>query len=125
MAKSNILIVEDRNILALDLQEQLKFSGYYVSSIVNSGEEAIQKAKETRPDVVLMDIYLKGKIDGIEAAAQISTLNIPVIYITAFADREILKRAKVTEPSGYLVKPVNQIELIAAIEIALHKKSKT
>ena len=122
MAKSKIMIVEDEWITADDIRMSLQSLGYTVSSVVSSGEEAIQKAEKDKPDLVLMDIMLKGKMDGIEAASQIrSCYNIPIIYLTAYADEKILERAKITEPFGYIVKPFVNEDLKIAIEIALYK----
>jgi CheY-like chemotaxis protein len=122
MAKSKIMIVEDEWITADDIRMSLQSLGYTVSSVVSSGEEAIQKAEKDKPDLVLMDIMLKGKMDGIEAASQIrSCYNIPIIYLTAYADEKILERARITEPFGYIVKPFVNEDLKIAIEIALYK----
>jgi CheY-like chemotaxis protein len=122
MAKSNIMIVEDEWITADDLRMSLQSLGYTVTSMVSSGEEAIKKAEGDRPDLVLMDIVLKGEMDGIEAASQIrSCYNIPIIYLTAYADEKILERARITEPFGYIVKPFVNEDLKIAIEIALYK----
>ena len=122
MANTKILVVEDESIVALDIQNKLKGSGYSVPAIASSGEEAIKKAQETHPDLVLMDIKLTGGIDGIEAAEQIrDNLNIPVIYVTAYADDKTLKRAKITEPFGYILKPFEQRELHSSIQMALYK----
>lgn len=122
MAKNRIMIVEDERIVAKDIQNMLKRIGYEVPVAVASGEEAVQKAAEIQPDLVLMDIMLKGQIDGVEAAEQIrATHQIPVIYITAYADKNTLQRAKVTEPYGYILKPFQERELNTAIEIALYR----
>lgn len=117
---TKILVVEDERIVAQDIHNRLTQLGYTVSAIASSGEEALKKAKET-PDVVLMDIVLKGGMDGIEAAESIRALGIPVIYVTAYADKEILQRAKVTEPYGYILKPFEDRELHITIEMALHR----
>lgn len=117
-----ILVVEDETIVALDLKNSLKVLGYDVVGTACSGEEAIAKADQTRPDLVLMDIILKGKMDGVQAADSIrATLNIPVIFLTACADERTLQRAKVTEAFGYLLKPFEERELHGHIEIALYK----
>lgn len=122
MAARTILLVEDEYILALDLERQLTELGYKVIGFVASGEEAITLAHEHKPDLILMDIKIKGEIDGIEAARRIQEQDaIPVIYITAYSDRLFLDRAKITEPFGYLVKPVNRRELAANIEMALYR----
>ncbi|MGH7379144.1 MAG: diguanylate cyclase [Candidatus Methylomirabilales bacterium] len=122
MGHTQILVVEDENIVAKDLQQTLRTLGYGVPVIASSGEEAIEKAAATRPDLVLMDIKLKGRLDGVAAAGEISDrLDIPVVYLTAYADEQTLRRAKVTEPFGYLVKPFDERSLHAAIEVAIHR----
>jgi diguanylate cyclase (GGDEF)-like protein/PAS domain S-box-containing protein len=122
MAKAQILVVEDDNIVAMELRNRLQELGYTVAAVVAYGEEAIEKAGEKRPDAVLMDIRLRGAMDGIEAAEQIrSCFDIPVIYLTAYADENTLQRAKTTEPYGYVMKPFETRELYAVIEMALHK----
>lgn len=124
--KKRILIVEDETIIARDIQGKLESLGYEAAAIVSSGEEAIAKAGELRPDLVLMDIVIKGDIDGIEAARQIKdNYNIPVVYITAYADEKTLGRAMITDPFGYLIKPFEERELHSTIEMALHKHEST
>jgi PAS domain S-box-containing protein len=122
MSNAKILIVEDEKIVAKDIHNQLRRFGYEVTAIVSTGEEAIQKAIETKPDLALLDIRLHGETDGVMVAEQIrERLGIPVVYLTAFADEETLRRAKLTEPFGYLVKPFGERELHSTIEIALHR----
>jgi len=122
MSNVKVLIVEDEGIAALDIQNRLKRLGYTASDIVPSGEEAVKIASETSPDLVLMDIMLSGKIDGVTAAEQIhSSLDIPIIYLTAYADEATLQRAKITEPYGYIVKPFKEKDLHIAIDMALYK----
>jgi PAS domain S-box-containing protein len=122
MAKGKILVVEDEKIVAMDIQNRLKSFGYTIAGTAISGEGAIEKAEKTTPDLVLMDIMLKGDMDGIEAAEEISSrFNIPVIYLTAYADESTLQRAKITEPFGYILKPFEDKELYVNIEIALYK----
>jgi len=122
MPKAKILIVEDERIVARDIQKSVEALGYLVCAMTSSGEKAIQKADEFRPDLVLMDIVLKGAMDGIEAAGQIgAALKIPVVYLTAYDDDDILQRAKITTPYGYITKPFNDRELHIAIEIALYE----
>jgi PAS domain S-box-containing protein len=122
MVNAQILVVEDDGIIALDVESQLKRMGYAVPALACSGEEALAKAAETRPDLVLMDIRLKGELDGIAAAEQIRRLHsIPVVYLTAHADDDTLSRVKRTEPAGYVLKPVDTRELHASIELALYK----
>lgn len=123
MTAEKILVVEDERVVARDIEKRLKKLGYVVSASVASGEAAIEKVAEVRPDLVLMDIRLKGQMDGIEAAEQIRTdFNIPVIYLTAYADDVTLQRAKVTEPFGYIVKPFDERDLHVAIEVALRRQ---
>jgi signal transduction histidine kinase len=122
MAKTKILVVEDEGIIAKDIRNRLEKMGHFVPAVAVSGEEAIKKAAEIQPDLVLMDIILKGEMDGIEAAGQIRTrFNIPVIYLTAHTGENILQRAKLTEPFGYIVKPFEERELQTAIEMALYR----
>ena len=117
-----ILVVEDEIVVAMEIEEKLKSLGYEVSSLCSSGEEAISQVQERRPDLVLMDIKLDGKLDGIQAAELITNRDdIPIVYLTAYADEKTLERAKQTEPFGYLVKPFSEAELHTTIEIALHK----
>jgi two-component system, response regulator PdtaR len=122
MDKIKIMIVEDEVIIAKELQLIINDLGYDVCAIATTGEEAVQKAGEYLPDLILMDINLIGDMDGIEAAEKIqSEYNIPVIYVTALADSKVLTRAKVTEPYGYILKPYEERELYVCIEIALYK----
>lgn len=122
MASFKILVVEDESIVAMDIKHRLESMGYIVPAITSSGEEAIKKASENNPDLVLMDIVLKGEIDGIDAAQQIKdNLDIPVVYLTAYSDERTLKRAKITGPFGYIIKPFEDRELHSAIEVALYK----
>lgn len=118
-----ILVVEDEAVIALRLQKRLKEMGYDVPDIAYSGEDAVEKAGRLRPDLVLMDIMLPGKLDGIEAAKIVKAeFDIPVIFLTAFSEDKILKRAKQAEPFGYLLKPFQDRDIKAAIEVALYKK---
>jgi PAS domain S-box-containing protein len=106
----------------MELEDSLQSLGYVVSAVASYGEEAIEKAAERRPDLVLMDIRLKGNVNGIGAAKEIhESFDIPVIYLTAYADEDTLQRAKITEPYGYIVKPFEERELHSAIEMALYK----
>jgi CheY-like chemotaxis protein len=117
-----LLVVEDETIVALELKETLVKLGYAVVGTVNNGPDAIRRAGEERPDLVLMDIHIKGAMDGIEAAEEIvSRYDIPVIYLTAHSDHETISRAIQTLPYGYLVKPFNERSLYSNIEMALHK----
>ena len=122
MKQARILVVEDECIVAADIQARLESLGYDVPTTVASGEKAVEKAGTLRPDLVLMDIQLKGFMDGVEAADQIRRrFGIPVIYLTANADHPTVQRAKVTEPFGYVIKPFEERELHTAIEVALYK----
>jgi diguanylate cyclase (GGDEF)-like protein/PAS domain S-box-containing protein len=122
MESERILIVEDEKIIALDLQRRLERFGYTVCAAASEGEEAVRKAAAERPDIILMDIMLAGEIDGIEAAKTIKReLQIPVIFLTAYADERTLERAKEAEPFGYILKPFKERELYTTIDIALYK----
>jgi PAS domain S-box-containing protein len=119
---AQILIVEDESIIARDIRDCLESLGYQVPAIATTGLEAIKKATDLRPDLILMDIRLKGEMDGIQAAEQIwNRLQIPIIYATGFSDRDTLERAKLTRPFGYILKPIEERELYAAVETALHQ----
>ncbi len=119
---ARILIVEDERITAEDLRDILTDLGYTVTASVSSGDEAIARAEDTMPDLALMDIRIKGQMDGTEAARILrERFNIPVIYLTAHADSATVARAKNSEPLGYITKPFQEAELHASIEIALHK----
>lgn len=122
MTGVNVLIVEDEGVLAMELTEKLEKLGYHVPGTASSGEKAIELAEMHKPDLILMDIVLDGEMDGIDAANRIrSKLKVPIIYLTAYADDETVKRAKITEPFGYLVKPYSDKELQIAIEMALYR----
>ena len=122
MEEIKIIIVEDESIVALDIQQRLEAMGYSVVATAASGEDAIEQCEATPPDLVLMDIRLNGEIDGIETAGHIrSHADIPVIYLTAYADDDTLQRAKISEPFGYLIKPIEDKELKTAIEISLQR----
>ncbi|MDA0709364.1 MAG: response regulator [bacterium] len=119
---ANIMIVEDEGIVARDIRNRLTKMGHDISSMVDSGERALERLSDTRPDLVLMDIMLKGKLDGIETANQVyRDFHIPVVYLTAHADAGTVSRAKGTEPFGYVVKPFQEQDLKTCIEIALAK----
>lgn len=122
MGKARILVVEDEAIVAMDLQYKLEDLGYSVPALSYSGEEAIDLAHSLNLDLVLMDIRLNGETDGIQAAKQIrDQLDLPVVYLTAYADEATLQRAKLTGPFGYLLKPVEQKDLQTAVEVAIYK----
>jgi len=117
-----IFIVEDEAIVASDIKETLISLGYTAAGIAKSGEIALEKIRDTRPDLILMDIHLAGEMDGVDTAGKVHALyDIPVIYLTAYADKILLDRAKVTEPYGYVVKPYDERELHSIIEMALYK----
>jgi putative two-component system response regulator len=122
MPKAKILVVEDEKIVALDINNVLNKLGYDVPALVASGDEAVEAVKKTKPDLVLMDIVLKGNTDGIEAAEVIRhRYGTPLVFLTAYADDAILRRVKHIEPFGYILKPFQEKELYSAIEIALFK----
>jgi PAS domain S-box-containing protein len=122
MSEVKILIVEDESIVAMDIKHRAEGLGYEVTAITPSGEEALENVISNRPDLVLMDIVLKGEMDGIEAAQKIrDAYDIPVVYLTAYSDERTLKRAKITEPFGYIIKPFEDRELHSAVEVALYK----
>ena len=117
-----VFIVEDEAIVANDIRAMLKGLGYEVPPTAKSGELALEKIREFRPDIVLMDIHLAGKLDGIETAETIrSTSGTPVVFLTAYSDRDIIERAKISEPYGYILKPYDERELHSVIEMALYK----
>jgi len=121
MNSEKILVVEDEWVVVDQICRNLKDFGYTCST-ASTGEEAVRKVEEERPDLILMDIVLKGRMDGIEAVERIALqFDIPVIYLTAYTNQEYIERAKQTKPFGYLVKPFNEKELYANIEMALHK----
>ncbi|NET27476.1 bifunctional diguanylate cyclase/phosphodiesterase [Okeania sp. SIO1I7] len=122
MSKSKILIVEDESIIAEDLADSLTMMGYTVIDIVSSAEEAILIAVDKQPNLILMDVMLQGKMDGITAAEQIHlSSQIPIIFLTAYTDDKTLQRVKATNPFGYIVKPFEERNLHLTIEIALQR----
>lgn len=123
MTKTRILVVEDDQLVAIDICTRLEALGVYdVAGRATTGEEAISMVAELKPDLVLMDIVLKSDMDGIEAAGIIrSKYNVPVVYLTSYMDEEFLKRAKITVPFGYILKPFNARELHTTIEMALYR----
>jgi len=122
MTPATILVVEDEGIVAQEIKSRLEKSGYTVCAIAHDGNTAIAHAGEMQPDLILMDIRLKGEMDGIEAAGIIGEhFGIPVVYLTAYTDPDTLDRAKVKDPFGYVVKPFETRSLIVSIEIALHR----
>ncbi len=122
MTQAKVLIVEDERVVARDIQTRLARLGYTIAGVTRFGEEAVQMAQQACPDVVLMDIRLEGAMDGIEAAERIRQhCQVPVVYLTAYADEDTLKRARITEPFGYVLKPFEERELRTVIEMALYK----
>ena len=122
MEYANILVVEDEGIVAKDLSQRLQSMGHTVVAMVASGKEAVKKATELQSDLILMDIRLRGEMDGVDTASEIhARYDVPVIYLTAHADTATLRRAKVTEPFGYFLKPFEERELQVTIELTLHK----
>ncbi|MBN1799445.1 MAG: SpoIIE family protein phosphatase [Spirochaetales bacterium] len=125
MAKANIMVVEDEGLVAMELKEELKSMGYHVSYTADSGEDALKNLLTAKPDLVLMDIQLKGAIDGIQTAQQIfSEYHIPIVYLTAYSDEKTLSRARESEPYGFLIKPFSERTLYTTIEMALSKAEK-
>lgn len=121
MSKARILVVEDERLVATDISQCLQQLGYKVTATAVSAVEALRQAVLQSPDLVLMDIKLKGGIDGVQAAeALYERMDIPVVYLTAFADVETVERAKHTFPSGYVLKPFDDRSLRTAVELALH-----
>ncbi len=124
MNKAKILIVEDEAIIAMEIENQLESLGYEITSIADTGEKAIEDTEEDKPDLILMDIRIKGEMDGIETASRIQhKLDTPIIFLTAHAEEEKLERAKLTLPYGYLLKPVQDRDLMVTIEMALFASS--
>jgi DNA-binding NarL/FixJ family response regulator len=120
---NKIMVVEDEAVIAIRLQERLTAMGYHVVGISYSAEEAMEQARRLRPDLVLMDIMIPGEMDGVAVAKSVKTeLDIPVIFLTAFSEDKIIERAKQAKPYGYIVKPFQDRELKACVEVALYKK---
>ena len=121
---SKILVVEDEAIILLQLEEILHAIGYTVAGLAASGEDAIEKARRLKPDLILMDIVMPGRMNGIEAAKIITEeLDIPVVFVTSYADDTIIEKAKSVKPYGYIVKPFNELVIKATIEVALFRKT--
>lgn len=124
MSPARILIVEDEALVAEDLRQEMQELGHEVVGVAAAGEEVVPAVEQTAPDLVLMDIRLRSNMDGVTAAEELrARFDLPVIYVTAWADDDILRRARMTEPLGYLVKPIRRIELKVTLEMALHKRS--
>lgn len=125
MPKISVLVVEDEIIVSKDLEQSLIRLGYEVVGTASTGLKAIELANEKEPDIILMDIMLKGEMNGIETADIIGkSLNIPYIYLTAYAEDYTLEKAKQTEPYGYIIKPFKEIDIKTAIEMAVYKHRK-
>lgn len=125
MSTARILVVEDESIVSRDIQNTLKKLGYEIAGSATNYEKAIELANSENPDLILMDIMLKGDKSGVEAAETINeTLNIPIIFLTAYADESTLSRAKTTLPFGYILKPFKEIDLRSGIEMAIYKHAK-
>ena len=121
---SKILVVEDEAVILLQLEDILNTIGYTVAGLAASGEDAVEKARRLKPDLVLMDIVMPGSMDGIEAAKIINEeLDIPVVFVTSYADDTIIEKAKNVKPYGYIVKPFNELVIKATIEVALFRKT--
>lgn len=117
---TQIMIVEDERLVAHDIAELLKDEGYAIAAIASNAKEAIAKISEILPDLVLLDIRIKGELDGVNIAEHIQSFYaIPVIFLTAFSDPETLKRAQATQPMGYVIKPFQPQQLVASVKIAL------
>ena len=122
MEKARIMVVEDEGLVAMSIQESLQGLGYEVPVVAMSGEDAVNRLLETEPDLVLMDIQLKGGASGIETARRIrERLDVPVVYLTAFSDSDTLEQAQLTEPYGYVLKPYDEKSLHAVIQVSLLK----
>lgn len=122
MAQAKIFVVEDENIVSMDIRFSLGQLGYEIAGYAVSGEEALRKIGDARPDLVLMDIHLKGEMTGIEAAREIrSRYSLPIVFLTAFADQDTLAQAQLAEPFGYILKPFDERELNSVITISLYK----
>lgn len=125
MVKTKVLVVEDESIVSKDIQQSLKRLGYIVIGSASTGEKAIGFIDREKPDIALMDIMLKGEMNGIDTADVFRRhYNIPVIFLTAYADETTLSKAKITEPYGFIIKPFKEIDLHTSIEMALYKHKK-
>lgn len=125
MTKINILVVEDESIVSKDIQHSLQRFGYGISGACSNGEKAIELVQELQPDVVLMDINLKGNLTGIETAEIIKKeFDVPVVFLTAYSDDLTLTKAMIAEPFGYIIKPFKDMELHTNVELAVYKHQK-
>jgi CheY-like chemotaxis protein len=122
LPKANIMVVEDEGVVSIDIRNMLKRAGYGIAAVAFQGDEAVAKAEASAPDLVLMDIGLKGEIDGIEAAKRIrDRLQVPVVFLTGFADEVTVAKAQEANPSGFIIKPINEEELKKTLENILSK----
>ena len=123
MPSKKIMVVEDQMLISESIQHSLQKLGYDIAGHASTGEQAVELARRTRPDLVLMDINLPGKLDGIEAAREIrGELSIPVIYLTGYTDPATVRRAQIAAPYGYIVKPFAERELEITLSIALYRQ---
>ncbi|MDI9614671.1 GAF domain-containing protein [Methanothermobacter sp.] len=118
---ARVLLVEDEAITAMDLQRKLEFQGYDVTGIAHSGEAAVELAEKLRPDLILMDIILRGPMSGVEAAERIKDLDIPVVFLSAHSEESTMESAREVQPYGYLIKPFDEKELFFTIELAIQR----
>ena len=122
IAGKTVLVVEDEGLIAMDLRRHLENIGYVVPTVAKTADEAVRLNRIHLPDLILMDIHLKGTKDGIEAAAEIrTTSDVPIVFLTAYADPATVERAKSTEPVGYMMKPFRAVDIHLQIEVALYK----
>lgn len=122
MLRKSVLIVEDESVIALDIQNMLELEGYEVPGLLSTGEDAIARIEDLKPDLIVMDIILQGEMDGITAIEEIKKKHdIPFVYMTAHIYQKVLKRAKATRPHGYILKPIKHRELCSVIEKALYE----
>lgn len=122
MNNKKILVVEDEVIVAQDIVQTLTSLGYEVPGFLTTGEEAVQKSRVEKPDLILMDIMLSGEMDGVKTAEIINhEFNIPVVYLTAYSNQQVFEKAKISRPYGYIVKPFDEINLYTTIETAIYK----
>lgn len=125
MEQIRVLIVEDRSVIAESLAATLENADYVIVAKLKSGEEVMELLERDTPDIILMDIHLSGKLDGIQTVEKVNQKHkIPVIYVTDFQDKETIDRAKHTRPAAYLLKPYQEKDLLIAVEIAFHNASK-
>jgi AmiR/NasT family two-component response regulator len=122
MNKGTVLVVEDEVFVGEEIREDLERGGYMVPEVIGSGEDVVEAVARHKPDLVLMDVRINGSVDGIEAAFQAKAeFNFPVIYLTAFSDPETRRRAALTKPAAYILKPFDEVELLSTVEAAIEK----